>query len=306
MQKFLYLIFLFLFFVEIHSQPLKIVRPIAKETPKFEITFDYRMSNASVYYDSTGKSQSRLQDTVPIYRNDTLWGYKQYTFQLVRYFFVPGLKWQPNDKFNISANLVLAYSTYEEKYTYDTNYRQYYRADFNKFQAESFNLDAEYFLQTGRTNLSVLGGISTPFGFHRGQNDPKYDFLCDGAFEFNLGAKFRQIFKSSNFELASIYNWRDEDLKPRFIFSSQLGFTSVPGTEISVKGRYFLPIGNNDRLPPFDVRRRPLNEEAVQIGANFRILFENNIFLHAGYMIYAAGKNTLGTGTFNLLVGYRF
>lgn len=306
MQKLFFLFFLFLILINLQAQPLKILRPIAKDNPKFEITFDYRMSNASVYYDSTGKSQSRLQDTVPIYRNDSLWGYKQYTFQLVRYFFVPGIKWQPTDKFNLSANLVLAYSTYEEKYTYDTNYRQYYRADFEKFQVESFNIDAEYFFKTGKTNLSLLGGISTPFGFYRGQNDPNYDFLCDGAFEFNLGAKLKQIFKSSNFEFSSVYNWRDEDLKPRFIFATQLAFTSVPGTEISLKGRYFLPLGENNKLPVFNVRRRPLNEEAIQIGANFRILFDNNIFLNAGYIIYAAGKNTLGTGTFNLLVGYRF
>ncbi len=95
-------------------------------------------------------------------------------------------------------------------------------------------------------------------------------------------------------------------MQPRFIFITQLGFTSVPGTEISVKGQYIMPISDNDKLPDFDIRRRPLNEEALLIGANFRILFDNNIFLNAGYMINAAGKNALGIGTFNLLVGYRF
>lgn len=306
MRSKILILVIFLFSANLYAQPLKIVRPKPKELPKFEISLDYRMSNTSIFYDSTGNSVSRIQDTVPIFENDSIIGYKKYTFQLSRYYFIPNFKWRASENLLINANLVLVQSSYNEKYTFDSTYRQADKADFNMFQVESFNLAGEYSLLTGKTYLAAIAALSIPFGFYRGQNDPDYNFLDDGAFELFAQLKYRQTLDKMNIELASAYNWRDEDLKSRFIFNSKLGLISVPGTELSVFANYFLPLGDNKKLPPFNTRRRALNEETLQVGAAFRILFDNNFFMQTGYDINIAGKNSFGTGTFSFNVGYRF
>ncbi|HOK15229.1 MAG TPA: hypothetical protein PLU67_00625 [Candidatus Kapabacteria bacterium] len=307
MRKLLFLGFLLILLsTELFPQPLKVQRPKQKELPRYELSFDYQMSNASTYFSSKGNIVSRATDTVPIIKNDSIVGYKKYTFQLSRYYFIPNFKWRATKKLTIDANLSFVYSNYNEKYTYDSNYRQAPKADFNMFQVENLKLTGEYVILDGATALSLVGGVYVPFGFYRGQDDPDYDFLCDGAFELLAGANFRHTIENVNFELGSIYNWRDEDLKPRFILNSKIGIVSVPGTQLLFFGRYFLPLGDNSKLPKFNLRRRPLNEETLQLGAGFNILFDNNVFINTGYNINIAGKNALGNGVFNVMLGYRF
>ncbi len=307
MRKLLFLGFLLILLsTELFPQPLKVQRPKQKELPKFELSFDYQMSNASTYFSSKGNIVSRAVDTVPIIRDDSIIGYKKYTFQLARYYFIPNFKWRATKNFTINANLSFVYSNHNEKYTYDSNYRQATKADFHMFQVENLKLTGEYSILDGNTGLSLIGGVYVPFGYYRGQDDPHYDFLCDGAFELLAGANFKQTIDNVNIELGSIYNWRDEDLKPRFIFNSKLGIVSVPGTQLLFFGRYFLPLGDNAKLPKFDLRRRPLNEETLQVGAGFNILFDNDVFINTGYNLNIAGKNALGNGVFNVMLGYRF
>lgn len=297
-------IVLSLFSLNAEAQPLKVKKPKLKEIPKFELSLDYRMGNASIIYDNNGNSVSRLIDTLAKITDST---FRNYTFQHTNYSLVPTLKWSPNKDWTLTGRLAFTYATYNEKYGYDSNYVQEVKADFSMIQAEYFSVDADYFLLNSDFKWSLLGGFVMPFGFHNGQmNDPNYDFLSDGAFELKLGSRVHYVGDGINLSGSVLYNWRDEDLEPLMIYNARIGIVSVPGTELAGFFNYYMPLKENSEVAEFNPRFRALNEETYQAGVSFKIILDNDMFFQASYTINLGGINTFGTGIFNIAAGIRF
>ncbi len=294
----------------VFSQPLKVKKPKPKEVPKFELSLDYRMGNASIYYDDKGNSVSRVSDTLsPIYNSDSskIESYRKYTFQHTSYSLAPTIKWMPNNEWAITGKIAFSYFTYNEKYAYDSTFVQQKKASYGMFQVEYLSLDADYFLLKDDIKWSIIGGFIMPFGFHNGQmNDPNYNFLSDGAFEVKLGTRLNYVGDGISLTGSAVYNWRDEDLEPLMLYTGKIGLISVPGTELAGYVNYFMPFKDNLKVATFNPRYRALNEETFQVGVSFKMLLDNDMFFQAGYTVNLAGRNTYGAGIFNVLAGVRF
>jgi len=287
---------------KILSQPLVVPKPKFKERSQWEVSLGYSMSNASIFHDANGNRVAIQLDTIlPNGTNILDTAYREYTFQLSQYAIFPSVMWMPSEDFSIRGLINISYSMLDEKFRYDSNYYQQKKADFSLFQVDYLELSADYYLLNKNYKLALTAGSRIPFGFESGQMNN--DFLCDGAFEAVIGSRFQMPFDGLNISGGILYNWRDEDLQSRIIYNLKVGLVSVPGTELSGFLNYIQPLKSQFDFKHFNIRFRPLNEETIQAGAAFRILFDNDLFANLGYFVNLGGKNTFGNGTFHVILG---
>ena len=289
----------------LQSQPLVVPKPKFKERPQWEVSLGYSMSNASIYHDADGNRVSILLDTLlPNGTTQLDTAFREYTFQLSQYAIFPSVKWMPTEDFSLSALINFSYSMLDEKFRYDSNYFQQKKADFSLLQVDYLELSADYYILNKKNKLALSAGTRIPFGFEKGQFNN--DFLCDGAIELIIGSKFQLPFDGINIAGGVLYNWRDEDFASRMIYNLKVGIVSVPGTELSGFVNYIQPLKPQSDFNEFNIRYRPINEETIQAGAAFRILFDSDLFANLGYYINLGGRNTFGNGTFQITLGTSF
>lgn len=307
-KKFVFLIIFIAFAFEAFGQPLVQPKKRNPNEAKWEVSLGFSMGSTSLYYDNNGNTVSRLLDTLPAASvADTTLNLQKYTFQISNYVITPSVKYKVNEDLDLGFSLSLSSSFMEEKYTYDSLYEQKQKAKFSLTQVDFAALNIGYRLLPAPYEIKLLGSVSMPFGFHKGQtNDPHRPFLSDGAFEAVIGPQFKYIDKEYSLTARALYNWRDEDLKPRMNYYFAFGLLKVKDTELGGFLNAFIPIEKSKDKDVFDIRHRPLNEETYQAGFFFKIIFDNDFFTQVGYNVNIVGNNTFGWGVFNLTAGVRF
>ena len=331
-QKYIYKKFYGIFAVKLlfllgicnlHSQPMMTAfsdndSKVAAKNKLFDFRLSTEISSATMRYDRN--SNNIITDTLR-YRDslDAVHTY-QYTSDFNQQKYNLRVGYLGVENLYCYATLPLAYTTAEEKFTYDSTLTaRFQRNKHSKFYAEGLQFDAGYrfnfdFLKN--INVTVLGGIFLPFY--------KYDAISDNAiidssdffkidnkkiefgraFETLIGAKFDFNFAPVRMQLGGIYNQRSEDFADKLHLNFLIGFSNIADTELFANFRYAASMGDYKEKYAVNFWRQALWENYFDVDLGFTIFFTEEFYTNLGYTIRLWGENTLSLKTIGINLGY--
>ena len=231
---------------------------------------------------------------------------RQYHFDRVDYVFGFRASYKILDNLIITGDIPIIYSSLDENYERDSNGLRQERASFSLTRPLYYSLGAIYGLARGSFYSNIGMEIKIPPGFHYGAgNDPGYDYLGDGAFEtaIKLAAGFE--FEKSWLEGSVLYNYRDEEFADELHAKLEYGVSSVEDTYIRGVAEYVFSLGNFPDSLGFDIRKLPLREEYLKVGAAFYILISDLVSLKLEVAAKLFGSNTWLGGSYRLTAGLK-
>jgi hypothetical protein len=284
---------------------------------KYEIGLKYEKRAASSYYDKDGESVTELPDQGYQFR-DELIGIlpddftRNYSFTIDQHLVELSAKYHINDKWLSYLYLPFTYTTLEEEYVsqyYNTdsafyNFQNFDKNNYSLMQLEYIRLGTSYKLLDGNFNISGIAEVLVPAGFDNSIINDDNDFLSDNAFEVLTGIDIGLKGKKLSLNIASKYNYRGEELEDRIIFNANLSLSTVEQTAIMLLADYYKPFNVNDEIE-FDILETPLQEEILDLGVGFWIIFEDKYVTEFQYKLRLAGVHTWQTNMFNAIVRYR-
>lgn len=260
------------------------------------IGFSY--NNSSSYYDFDGSQQNEFPDTV---KNIP----KNYMFKNRCYEFTLNAEAYINDHWAVYASIPFDFRTYSETYIADTNSPKYQKDAFNFSRLSYYTFGTKAYVNIKDFSTEIFGDLSIPTGSHNGiLDDSTYKFYYDGDFEFNLGAAFQYDFEKSWLGATLAYNNRSEGLSDLFKLNLELGLRTVPGTFVKLYSNMLFALDKFNETLAFNPRKVPLQENNVQVGAAFNIMFDQSWYSEISYDVSVAGKNTFVNSAIKLKLGY--
>jgi hypothetical protein len=261
-----------------------------------ELTFSYFSTGS--FYDKEGNQVSWRNDPEREENAD-------YTFELTSLTVQPYIEYKFTDEVSAHIRIPLTRSKLIESYINDSDVSgaREERSNYALFQPDHYAIGGKYILSIDEIYPFFKAEFRIPPGFHKGiLNDPDYNFLSDGAFEFlaTIGGSFR--FDKTWIETDITYNYRDEELVDQIIFDLEAGLMTVPNTALGVYGRYYQSLGIMDDAPDFDPRMTIIQQDLLKVGALFDIYFDN-FYSRFEYSVNLYGKNTYTGGIFYLRAG---
>ncbi len=245
---------------------------------------------------------------------------KKYIFNLTEYVYGARAEYAVNDNFAFSLSIPLKYSKLIKKADTtivtvnnqvsppDTSTESYRKTigEYSLFQPEYFAIGAKYKLYSKKIQAAWLFEARIPPGFHRGiHDDPDYEFLSDGAFEAITGFSLNAKFQKSWLETAVLYNYRDEELVDQFIFHTQFGVSTVPGSKLLGFVNFIRSTGSFEDAVEFDPKETILQKNLFNLGFMFQLFFTENLYGEFSYKVNLLGKNAWNLGGFLIGAGAR-
>jgi len=245
---------------------------------------------------------------------------KKYIFNLTEYIYGARAEYAVSDNFALSLSIPLNYSKLIEKADTtvisinnqvsppDTSTETYRKTigEYSLFQPEYFGIGARYKLYSKKIQAAWLFEGRIPPGFHRGiHDDPDYEFLSDGAFEALTGFSLNVKFKKSWLETAILYNYRDEELSDQFIFHTQFGVSTVPGSKLLGFVNFIQSMDSFEHAVKFDPKETTLQKNLFNLGFMFQLFFSENLYGEFSYKVNLLGKNAWNLGGFLIGAGAR-
>ncbi|MEN6294678.1 MAG: hypothetical protein ABFD61_00945 [Chloroherpetonaceae bacterium] len=271
------------------------------EFKKFEVEINYMNRTASSYYNLNDSNISYHNIYDPV--NDTT---RRYTFDF--YQTILGLKFRYNYNPKLAFSIYSPFSFYsmdEKFFTDQYGYREK-KASHSLNRVDYIALDAYYKLYEKSIYVNFQGEIRIPTGFHNGlYNDPKFNFLSDGAFEFLMGANFGIKYHTIGWENTVIYNYRAEDFKDQMIINTAIVLSTVPNSELRLFGNFIVSTSKFDNTRQLNIMETVNQENNYGVGAAFFMMFSESFNVGVNYQVTLGGKNTWKSSYFNIKAGIR-
>lgn len=288
-----------LLLLTLFTKPLLSLENLLLKKNDFLVELSFSYFSTGSYYDKDGEQVSWITDPERELAPN-------YTFELSSMNIQAYIEYSFTDEISAYARIPLNSSKLKETYMNDTaiNGVREPRAEFTLFQPDYYAVGGRYILDYDELFPFIKAEFRIPPGFYNGiLNDPDYNFLSDGAFEFlgTLGGAMH--FDKSWIEAAVTYNYRDEELADQMIFDLEAGLKTVPGTALGVYGRYYQSFGNMDDAPNFNPRHTIIQQDLLKVGALFDIYFDN-FYSRFEYTVNLYGRNTYTGGIFYIRAGF--
>jgi hypothetical protein len=279
-------------------------------------TFDIKLfggrTTSTSYYDIEGKNKFELPD----HSIDEDQEAKDYIFEYERYNFGIKSDYSITNDLVIFAEIPLNYHSILEQrdtteyyqlsgdttlYSYEHKIK---KADMSLFQPAYYSIGARYRLYSKLAYFALLGELRIPPGFHKGiNNDPDYDFLSDGAFEFHSGIILGAKLEKGWLESQILYRHRTEELVDELFIHTEAGLATVPGTGLMIFLDFIQSMGTYKNAREFIPHETTLQENLINAGAKFKIFLTETFYVDFSYSIILTGKNTMNKSGYNFGAG---
>lgn len=296
-------------------------RQIRKEK-QWKIGLSVGSHTASRYYDKNGNEKTRLTDSISVKIEDpdvsidtTLDIEREYTFEFKKFTIALIGEYYPDDNLQLHGEVPISFYSLDERFTQknvqieDAGVTRTYkldqagRTDLTRTRVDYINIGAQYRYFESIISLTALADVYIPTSFERGQFRPQDELLSDGTFSYSAGTRLSLDLEKANISSSVLYNGRGEDFEDRLIIAGKLALRTVASTELAVIGTYYLPVEDIILAPEYKLRHEEIFGEALTVGINFAIVYDENYFGEFGYTLTALGKNLKGIGGLNIKAG---